>query len=208
MADRAILILQEGPGTARQQWPLDEQVTAIGRWEGSDVLLPDREVSRRHAQIRHDAGQYVLVDLGSKNGTLVNGVRAERATVLQDGDEIQIAPRYRLLFVDSEATAPSTSKPKGIHIDAVTRSASVGGRALDPPLAPLQFALLQLLASQPGRVFTRDEISAACYVDEEGAASDQAIDGLVRRLRARLAEADPEGQHIAAVRGHGYRLAP
>jgi len=208
MAVRARLILQEGPGAEQREWVLPGAVATIGRWEGNDVALPDREVSRRHAQIRHDAGQYVLVDLGSKNGTLINGVRADRATVLVDGDEITIAPRYRLLFVDSEATVPSAAGPWGVRLDNVTRTTSVAGQVLDPPLAPNQFALLQLLAGEPGRVFTRDDIAAACYPDAEEGVSAQAIDGLVRRLRARLAAADPDTEYIVALRGHGFRLAP
>lgn len=206
MAEHAFLVLKEGPG-APQQWPLENEVTTIGRLDSSDVLLADREVSRRHAQVRHDAGQHVLVDLGSKNGTMLNGVRIDRASVLSDGDEIRIAPRYVLLFVDSEATVPTSSRPRGIRMDEATRTVTVAGRVLDPPLAPNQYLLLQLLASEPGRVFTRDEIADACYSDAEGGVSDQAIDGLVRRLRARLAEADPDTEYILALRGHGIRLA-
>lgn len=208
MADRAVLILQEGPSGERQQWTLAGNVVTIGRWSENDVVLPDREVSRRHAQIRQDSGQYVLIDLGSKNGTLVNGVRAERALVLSDGDEILVAPRYRLLFVDSEATVPTTTRLRGVRIDLVTRTVTVAGVPLEPPLAPNQFALLQLLATEPGRVYTRDEVASACYPDAEGGVSDQAIDGLVRRLRARLAEVDPGAEHIAALRGHGIQLVP
>jgi DNA-binding response OmpR family regulator len=55
-------------------------------------------------------------------------------------------------------------------------------------------------------VFTRDEIAERCYPDAEGGVSDQAIDGVVRRLRARLAEVDPDARHVEAVRGHGFRL--
>jgi len=208
MADRAVLILQEGPGSERQQWALESDVVTIGRWSENDIVLPDREVSRHHAQIRQDSGQYVLVDLGSKNGTLINGVRAERAIVLRDGDEILVAPRYRLLFVDSEATVPTTTRPRGVRIDSVTRTVTVAGIPLEPPLAPNQFALLQLLGSEPGRVYTRDEVASACYPDAEGGVSDQAIDGLVRRLRSRLAEVDPGAEHIVALRGHGIQLVP
>jgi len=206
MANHAILILQDPAGGETRRWVLDHEVTTIGRWEGNEVSLADREVSRKHAQIRHDGGQYVLVDLGSKNGTLVNGLRAERATALRDGDELVIAPCYRFTFVDSEATVPVDPRPRGVRIDPVSRAVTIGGRPVDPPLAPAQFALLGMLAAEPGRVFTRDEVIAACYPETPEGVSDQAIDGVVRRLRARLAEVDPDREYVVAIRGHGFRM--
>ncbi len=207
MANQAQLILQAGAGTQATRWSLGGPVTTLGRWEGCEVVLSDPEVSRKHAQIRHEGGRYVLVDLGSKNGTLVNGVRAERAVVLADGDELVIAPRFRLRFVDSEATVSVDAGRQGLRIDAATRSVRVRGRLLEPPLAPSQLALLQLLCESPGRVYSRDEAAAVCYPDALGDVSDQAIDGVVRRLRARLAEVDPETDYVIVVRGHGLKLA-
>lgn len=206
MPQNAKLILQSGEGGQQRAWTLEAGTTTIGRWEGNDVVLADREVSRRHAQIRHESGQYVLVDLGSKNGTLVNASQIDRATVLADGDEITIAPRHQLLFVDAEATVPTSSGPRGVRIDAGTKTVTVAGKRVEPPLAPSQFTLLDMLAAEPGRVFSRDEIADVCYPDAEGAVSDQAIDGLIRRLRARLAEVDPDTEYIVALRGHGIRL--
>jgi len=200
------LILKDGPAGDHARWPLERDVTTIGRWDGSDIVIPDPEASRRHAQIRRDAGRYVLVDLGSKNGTLVNGHPIAGATPLRDGDEIVIPPRFAFAFVDNEATAAFGNARPGLRIDAQSRSVTVDGRPVEPPLAPNQFALLVLLASQPGRVFARDEIAAACYPGEEGGVSDLAIDGIVRRLRARLQAVDPSRDHVVAVRGHGFRL--
>jgi len=205
---RAMLVLQESPGVEPRRWALDAPTTTIGRWEESDVRLANPEISRKHAQVRQDGASHVLIDLDSKNGTLVNGVRIEHATVLADGDEIILAPGYRLLFVDGDATVPSARGGGGVRVDPVTRRVTVAGRPLDPPLAPNQYALVVLLCSAPGRVFTRDEIALACYPTAEGGVSDQAIDGLVRRLRARLAAADPDHEHVVALRGHGFRLQP
>lgn len=207
MTPSAWLILKDGPANESARWSMDRDVTAIGRWEGNDVVLTDQEASRRHAQIRREGGRYVLVDLGSKNGTLVNGAPIVGATPLRDGDEIVIPPHFAFVFVDNEATTAFGNARQGLRIDETTRRVSLEGSEIDPPLAPNQFALLVLLASQPGRVFSRDEIAAACYPGVDGGVSDLAIDGIVRRLRARLLEADPSHEHIVAVRGHGFRLA-
>lgn len=191
-----------------QRWELGRGTTTIGRAEDCDIVLTDREVSRRHAQIRGESGSYVLVDLGSTNGTMVNGVRVERAIPLRSGDEIRILPGYTLHFFDSDATIPVSAGIGGLAVDQATRKVTIDGSTIDPPLAPIQFTLLSLLAAEPRRVFTRDEIADACYPDAEGGVSDQAIDGVVRRLRARLAEVDPDTSYVIAVRGHGYRLLP
>lgn len=65
---------------------------ALGRSRGNQVVLPDARVSRRHAMI-HPQGpaEYWLVDLGTLNGTRVNGRRVFLPTCLRDGDEIDIA---------------------------------------------------------------------------------------------------------------------
>ncbi len=206
MKASAMLILQKGAGSSAGEWPLDQPETHIGRWEGNQVHLPDREVSRQHARIERDGLHYRIADMGSKNGTLVNGLRIDAPKRLVDGDEIVIAPRYTLRFVDNEATAALYRRPRGLRIDPVTRSVHVAGEVLEPPLAPNQFALLSLLMQDYGRVYTRDEIAEACYPEARGGVSDQAIDGLVRRLRARLAEIDAEREYVAAVRGHGFQM--
>src|SRR3954462_7543415 len=63
--------------------------STIGR-EGCDVNLMDPEVSRRHAAIRDQGGSLGIEDLGSTNGTYVNGTRITVLTVLSDGDEVRL----------------------------------------------------------------------------------------------------------------------
>lgn len=207
MSSPALLILHDAVGAVAQRWVLDAPAMTIGRDEANAVVLADREVSRRHAQVDHDGDHYTLTDLGSKNGTFVNGTPVHRATVLRDGDEILIAPRHRLIFVDSEATVPAQRPPRGLRIDAASRGVTIDGQPIDPPLTATQFALLTLLAREPGRVYTRDEVIEACYPFEDGV-SDQAVDGLVRRVRSRIAAIDPSREYVVVVRGHGVRLVP
>jgi hypothetical protein len=61
----------------------------IGRTRGSDVVLSDPEVSRRHAQLHFRDGKWILEDLRSRNGTTVNGVRVGRCE-LRPGDRLVI----------------------------------------------------------------------------------------------------------------------
>ncbi len=205
MPSPALLILHDAAGAVAQRWMLDAATMTIGRDETNAIVLADREVSRRHAQIDHAGDRYTLSDLDSKNGTFVNGAPVQGAAVLRDGDEILIAPRHRLTFVDSESTVPARRPSRGLRIDAGSRAVTVSGQPIDPPLTAAQFALVTLLAREPGRVYTRDEVIEACYPFEDGV-SDQAIDGLVRRVRARIAALDPDREYVVVVRGHGFRL--
>lgn len=203
------LIMQEGQGVGRS-WPVEKEKVIIGRGEDCDVVLTERQVSRHHAQIRRLDSQYVLEDLGSRNGTYVNGREVTEPHVLQDGDEIQIALCVRLSFVGAEATAPlvfERGKRPGLYLDRERHTVLVGGRELSPPLSLAQYRLSELLYDRAGRVCSRDEIVEAVWpeVAEEGV-SDQAIDALVRRLRKRVSEIDPDHQYIVTVRGHGFRL--
>jgi len=62
----------------------------LGRSRQCDVVLSDPNVSRRHAEIRPRGGSWVLTDLGSTNGSRVNGREIERPEVLKPGDEVEL----------------------------------------------------------------------------------------------------------------------
>ena len=84
---------------------------SLGRATGNQVVLVDERVSRRHATIHAQEDQeFLLVDLGSRNGTYLNGRRVNLPTRLRDGDKLQIGP-FTLTFrqPSSAATAGSGS---------------------------------------------------------------------------------------------------
>jgi hypothetical protein len=70
-----------------ERFSLTESVVTIGRHPDSNLVLADPNVSRNHAEIRPKGDRFEVIDLGSTNGTRVNGVRID-AQVLQDGDEL------------------------------------------------------------------------------------------------------------------------
>lgn len=204
-----ILILQDDAGCNRH-WTLDRPEMIIGRQEDCDIVLDDRTVSRHHARITRDQKGYILADLDSKNGTFVNGESASEGCRLQDGDDIQVAISFRLTFVDAGATAPlffEETVQRGLYLDKEARAVNLNQYTISPPLSPAQFRLLELLFDNQDRVVNRDEVVYAVWPESasEGV-SEQAIDALVRRLRDRLANVDPDWQYIVTVRGHGFRL--
>jgi hypothetical protein len=84
----ALLALVED-GSVVKEFSLEGERMVIGRLEGSDVQIADPGASRRHAEVRRDGDEYVLVDLGSTNGTLVNEAPVSEHT-LEVGDRITI----------------------------------------------------------------------------------------------------------------------
>ncbi len=206
--DAALLVWMEGD-EIKGRWPLAAAVTTIGRAEDNDIVVDDRWVSRYHAQVRREEGRYEVVDLDSKNGTLVNGRRIAAPAALSDGDQLQVTPLVKLTFVDYGSTAPlpGEARPSALVLDREKRQVWVRGRLLSPPLSYVQFALLTLLDDQPGRVYSRDEMIVALWPDDSAEGiSDEAIDALVRRIRLRLRDLDPDHDYIVTVRGYGFKL--
>ena len=76
----------EIPGGTRIE--LQKEINIIGRNQGWDVCLPDRAVSRPHAEIERREDEFVLRDLGSANGTLLNAARIKAPHALKDGDAL------------------------------------------------------------------------------------------------------------------------
>ena len=177
---------------------------------------PLDQKTRVHLRITRDARGYLVEDLDSKNGTCINGRQVQPNTPvhLQDGDEIQVALCVRLLFVGAESTVPLAGREAGpivlggLRLDKAQRRVWIDDRELEPPLSLAQYRLIEMLADASGGVVSRERVIATVWPEaaEEGV-SEQAIDALVRRLRDRLAELDPEHEYIVTVRGHGFRLA-
>jgi len=70
--------------------PLDGSPVVIGRQADCDLVLADERASRRHAGVESRDGGHVVVELGSMNGTRVNGVPVDDDVPLRDGDVIEI----------------------------------------------------------------------------------------------------------------------
>ena len=92
----AVLVVRRGPN-AGYRFRLDQPVTAAGRHLDSNIVLDDITVSRRHAEFLYERGEFRVFDVGSLNGTYVNGEPIHSA-VLTNGDEIRLG-KFRLVFL-------------------------------------------------------------------------------------------------------------
>ena len=116
----AYLHVQRGP-LAGTVIPINPGVNVFGRVEGN--ILPDEHVSRRHAQINAVPGGYMLIDLGSSNGTVLNGQRITAPVLLQHGDVIQFGGTIM-----------------GFYIRGMQGNAVAGTGATTPATAPDQLS--------------------------------------------------------------------
>lgn len=209
VSSHAMLIWQEGD-LIKQQWELDDNDLTLGRDPGCPIHIPSRWISRVHARLIREGNQFSLEDAGSKNGVFVNGQRIQNRYQLNDGDRLQLAPGLDLIFVDHEATAPLPGRSVApLQLDHETRQTYIRGELIDPPLSTQQFQMLALLAENPGKVYSRYEIITAAWPDDHvDGVSDDAVDAMVRRLRQRLGQVDPEHDYITTVRGYGFKLNP
>jgi len=82
------LLLKSSEGERRIK--VERERTTLGRSRDADIFIPDQWLSRMHAEILLDRGGLVIADLGSKNGTLVNGSRIQGPTPLRKGDQIKL----------------------------------------------------------------------------------------------------------------------
>jgi len=187
---------------AGEEIPLIHEFIILGRAPDCNLIIADRRVSRRHAEICRQEEGFILRDLDSTNGTWLNGRRLNAPVLLYDGDVIEIGAA-RLIFHDPDATLETSHFPR-LVVDEATGDIWVDRRPVQ--LSPKQYALLSLLWARRGRVCSKDEIARAVWPECQGEIYDYQIESLVKRLRAKL-EPDPARPTLlVTVRGRGYRL--
>ncbi|WP_322998961.1 response regulator [Castellaniella sp.] len=116
----------------------------------------------------------------------------------------EVVARVRAVLRRFETVPPTAQlEAAGLLVQADAWQARLDGVVLD--LTPVEFRLLALLASQPGRIFTRDQVLDGLY-DDHRIVTDRTVDSHVKNLRRKLAEVRPGDDLIRSVYGVGYRL--
>jgi pSer/pThr/pTyr-binding forkhead associated (FHA) protein len=134
MVSQFQLIMRSGP-TPGAAFTLEGDQLTIGRDSMNEIVINDAEVSRRHARLTFQGGKYVLEDLGSTNGTFVNGQRLAGPRVLKPGEVVSFGEQIVLVFeattIDPGATVVS---PRAAAVPSVSRP------AVPPPPPPAEYA--------------------------------------------------------------------
>lgn len=129
MAGKFQFVMRSGP-TVGALYPLEGDSISIGRDASNTIQINDAEVSRRHARLQFQGGKYVIEDVGSTNGTHVNGQRIMSAYVLKPGDVVSFGEGIVLGYEAADFDPGATL--------AVPRSAKAARAAAAPPPPPAQ----------------------------------------------------------------------
>jgi pSer/pThr/pTyr-binding forkhead associated (FHA) protein len=106
------LIVRRGP-QPNQVYELNKDIITVGRDITNDIVINDPEVSRHHMRFTRGAGGYTLEDLGSTNGTFINGQRLTGAKPLSNGDMIGLGETVTLGY---EVSNPSRMEAPGATV--------------------------------------------------------------------------------------------
>jgi pSer/pThr/pTyr-binding forkhead associated (FHA) protein len=223
----AFLIVEKGDNRdIGRKFNLPEGTAVIGR--AADDCRPDIDlhysfISRNHAEITFNSDHFSIRDLGSTNGTSIDGERIETGKYchLKDDSVIglgTLSGGARVLLRFKESTAITTTRLDGIEetsasspvfwmrIDEAKGEIRVDGKLLT--LSKKEYLLAVFLYKRAGTISRKDELISDIWpeaVDSEGV-SDAAIDQLVHRLRAKI-EPDPaRHQRLKIKKGFGYML--
>ncbi len=113
--EQAFLQIVAGPRRGLNVPLPTDRALVVGRKRG-DLILDDPLVSGGHCQVLLKDGKWVLQELGSTNGTLVNGKLVQREVVLQPGAEIAVGGNRMLLYVGDEAPDAEDARAGGLEI--------------------------------------------------------------------------------------------
>jgi pSer/pThr/pTyr-binding forkhead associated (FHA) protein len=227
--NQAFITVKKGDaGDAGKIFTISKASTVIGRRTPQyvpDIELNDEVVSRRHLEIVVRDGKYLLQDMGSTNGTMLDGDRIvpgklyslkhnSRIGLGADGDEGHVV----IVFKESESTNVLTgdkrkevSKGKAavvawLKINEGKKEAGVDGQQVK--LSRKEYDLLVYLHSNAGKVCSRDEIIRAVWPESQDTAaiSDATIDQLVHRLREKVEPEPSQPARIISRKAFGYML--
>jgi predicted component of type VI protein secretion system len=218
------LLVREASGTERVV-PAGAAAAplTIGRDAECAVRIDSPYVSRTHARIEWQDGAPIVVDLGSRNGSLLNGERVQGSAPLNDGDAIAIGdatirchlsqtPSTRTLEFHGAGAAPmapaevSPASADRLHVNASTYEVSIGEEQLARRLSAQEFQLLSYLYEHRQRVCTRQELGDAIWGRDLWDVN--MLHRLVHRLKEKLEPAPAKPRYVQTVPWVGYRLTP
>ncbi|MDP1545833.1 MAG: FHA domain-containing protein [Anaerolineales bacterium] len=188
------LVLSNNQGNSpNQEFELVKSEIIIGRDDSADVTIPASAVSRRHARLTLENGNYALEDLGSSNGTFLNGKKLTERCSLKSGDLIRLGQIVNLVY-----HAPSTELEKTMVRPAPAAPSHVMQTMLgEEPIIPANKGPRQLLVTIAGgssqtHPLTRQTFSIGRIEDNDIVIPSQ----IVSSRHARLEQVD----------GGGYKL--
>lgn len=206
----AILVTTD-PGSRQASWTLGLDEIIVGRSPDSGLFIDETFVSRHHAVISFDKSNYSIRDLGSKNGTWVNGNKiGDSPIILHSGDSIHFgSPTASLRFMGDDLTLTLNLEAlnSGLRVDIAGREVYLGDHMIAPRLSKKEFDILSLLWERRTIACSRDEMIAKGWPERtEGDVSEGDIEQYVRKIRKRIGDTGKPPKQLITVKGYGYKL--
>ena len=216
MGDVVQSLLVKDPAGAERVVPLDRAAIAIGRDPSCTIRLDSPYVSRNHARIELRDDGVTLVDLGSRNGSLLNGQRVEGSALLAAGDLIAIADMTIECLAEpaADGTTRTFVAPGGapappadtLRVDTQAYEVWAGPTPLERRLSAQEFELLRYLFEHRDRVCTRQELGDVIW--GSGNWDPNMLHRLVHRLKEKLEPNPEKPRYVQTVPWVGYRVTP
>ena len=197
--------------------PIDASSVIAGNSDAVDIKLENRFVSRRHFQVRFDSDVFYISDLGSTNGTYLNGnkLNPNEDHILRDGDMIGLGVDEVILIfsgpvgtvrIDTAVIARASRGDDGdLVVDSSSRDVWVRDKKL-PSLPRKEFDILECLFQNRGQAVSRDDIAAAGWPERPDDVPNADIDQYIRRLRRKIEENPSKPEIILTRHGYGYTI--
>jgi hypothetical protein len=190
---------------------LDGDSAVIGRDPDCDVVLDNIFVSRFHARLRADNGEYELTDLDSRNGIEIDGQPVAGRAVLTGGSaftigpfELRIVERSRIDEVTQQFVVPDRNATPTLIVDESTHEVFIGAVPIRPRLSRLEFRLLALLHDAGGSICHRTELGDMIWGSDQWDLN--MLHRLVHRLKEKIEPIPDQPRYVVTVPGVGYRL--
>jgi serine phosphatase RsbU (regulator of sigma subunit) len=208
------------PDNRVQRFPLQDETISLGRAHTNDLCYPDdASLSRAHLRLEREGDDWTVVDLGSKNGTILNGIRLAGRHALQPGDRLTVGQLTITCSDPSEESDTNVVFVQGAEPDlgpSATVMTSLEGLLSDEPTAPVQ-PVTDSLEVDPQRQFRLPIVRALIRAGRE-LAGHQPLEELFSLVLSQAIEAVKaergilmtlEGAQLVprATHGDGFRIS-
>lgn len=219
VSDVVRTLLIKDPRGVERYVPVSEPSLTIGREAACTIRVDSQYVSRQHARIEQRDEGVVFIDLGSRNGSMINGGRVQGEALLRPGDVISIADVTVECLADegSDGTTrtfvamprkvePDTEPepPDRMRVDGETFEVFIGGNKLQRRLSNREFSLLLYLWERRERVCRSAELGDAIWGENNW--DPNMLHQLVHRLKDKVEPAPDKPRYVQTVPWIGYRL--
>lgn len=172
----AVLVMFR-PDGQRRDFPITKSSTLIGRGEECGMRVPLSQVSRKHCELIQNNGTLKLKDLGSSNGTYVNGKRVLEKK-LKAGDRVQVGSVVFTVQIDG---APSQIEPL-LSAPAPTTSPDDSTRAIESKQIAANGAAIDAAAAEPELPEVLEELSDSALLEVDVSPDDDSFASILEEM--------------------------